>query len=378
MRLFISEDFPPRDGGLSTWAYHLSTCLHDRYGKVLVMARNYFPEKRTMDRRLSVPIWRMLGHDWRRFGHLYIAYYLLKFLLTHGTKPIIYATRWKEGLVPALLQPVAGWKIIVAAHGNDVIKRMTAWRRMLFRMTFRRAHVGVAVSRYTAEVLVRLGIPPQKVVFIPNGVDAELFYPQRKSATLMHRYGLQGKKVLLSLARLVPRKGQDQVIRALPQIVRSVPEVVYLVGGRGGHKKELRTLAQSVGVQDRVIFAGFIPQQELVAHYNLADVYIMPSREIPAAGSVEGFGITFLEANACGIPVIGGRSGGIPDAIVDGQTGLLVDPGSPDEIAAAAVRLLNDQDFAEQLGHNGRQRVLQTLQWRHIAERFVAAEGMRT
>jgi phosphatidylinositol alpha-1,6-mannosyltransferase len=377
MRVMLSEDFPPRDGGLSTWAYQLVKNINRLDGPMVVITRGASRRLRLHDRGHDFPVWRMAGHDWRRFGYLYIAYYLFKFFLFQGHRPVIYATRWKEGLVPALLAPLLSLKVIIAAHGNDIIKKKSAYRGWLFRRTFNRSHAAVAVSRYTAEALADQGVHRHKVVFIPNGVDTSVFRPQEKSADLIRRYGLQGKKVLMTLARLVPRKGQDQVIRALPEVSDAVPEAVYLIAGRGRYEKELRTLARSVGVQDHVIFAGFVAPDELVAHYNLADIYIMPSREIARDGSVEGFGITFLEANACGVPVIGGRSGGIPDAVVDGETGLLVNPLDSGDIAAAIVRLLTDDDYARRLGHGGRERVLRELQWEQIARRFLRLEGPR-
>jgi len=374
MRVLFSEDFPPNDGGLATWAYQLARHIHYLAGPVTVITRGGSADQRAHDRQLDLPVWRMAGHDWRRFGYLYMAYYLLKYLLASGRRPVIYATRWKEGLVPALLSPVLGLQVIVAAHGNDVIKKKSAYRRWLFRHTYNRSRAAVAVSRYTAQALIDSGVQPSRVVFIPNGVDTDRFQPRKRSAGLIERYGLQGCKVLLTLARLVPRKGQDQVIAALPAISREVPRVVYLIAGRGRDESRLRDLARSLGVEDRVIFAGFVDPEELVDHYNLADVYLMPSREIADTGSVEGFGITFLEANACGIPVIGGRSGGIPDAIVDGQTGLLVDPLDQEQIAEAIIRLLTDEGLARRLGAQGRRRVLRELRWQQIAQRFLALE----
>ncbi len=375
MRILLTDDFPPNDGGLATWAYQLAEHINRLNGPMLVITRGDSPRQRAYDRGLDLPVWRMAGRDWRRFGYLYIAYYLLRYMITVGRRPVVYAARWKEGLVPALLAPVLGLKVIVAAHGNDVIKKKSAYRQWWFRRTYNRAQAAVAVSRYTARVLIDSGVRRSRVVFIPNGVDPELFRPRERSPGLIQRYGLQSRKVLLTLARLVPRKGQDQVIRALPAVIEAVPEAVYLVAGRGRDEDRLRTLARSLGVADRVIFAGFVDPNELVDHYNLADVYIMPSREIAAAETVEGFGITFLEANACGIPVIGGRSGGIPDAVVDGQTGLLVDPQDGGQIAAAVIRLLTDADEARRLGAEGRRRVLRELQWKQIARRFLDLEN---
>jgi phosphatidylinositol alpha-1,6-mannosyltransferase len=303
-----------------------------------------------------------------------VAYYLAKFLLTQGRTPVVYATHWKVGLVPALLAPLVGMKVLIGAHGMEVLKETTSFRRRLIRLTYRRAHRGLAVSRYTRQALIRLGVPEEKVAWVPNGVDVEFFRPGEKSFTLIERHGLKGKKVILTLARLVPRKGQDQVIRALPRVLQQVPNAVYLLAGKGGDEPRLRALAQSLGLADRVLFAGHVPAQLLADYYNLADIYIMVSREIEQGGDVEGFGITFLEAAACGLPAIGGRSGGIPDAIVEGQTGLLVDPEDTDQIAEAILRLLTEEPYARRLGCQGRQRVVETLQWSQVARRCLQLE----
>jgi phosphatidylinositol alpha-1,6-mannosyltransferase len=375
MRLLITMDFPPREGGLQTWAFQLARHLHRLGGPITVLAKKPTPGNRAFDRRLGFPVWRMGGHDWDRYGHLYVAYYLLKFCLLRGSKPLVYATHWKTGLVPALLSPVTGMKVLIGAHGLEILKEKGPLRRWLIRLAFRRAHRGIAVSSFARQALIGLGVPEDKLVRIPNGVDVNRFRPRKRSPALVSRYGLQGRKVILTLARLVPRKGQDQVIRALPRILREVPEALYLVAGKGGDESRLRALADSLDVGGRVIFCGYVPSDEVVDHYNLADVYVMASREIEETGDVEGFGISFLEAGACRVPVIGGRSGGIADAVVDGETGLLVDPLDPDRVAEAIIRLLTDEAFARGLAGAARQRIVQSLQWEHMARRCMRLEG---
>jgi phosphatidylinositol alpha-1,6-mannosyltransferase len=374
MRLLITEDFPPKEGGLQTWAFQLARNLHQLGGPITVLARRATPQNRKFDRQQPFTIWRMGGRDWNSYRDIYVAYYLAKFLLTQGTRPIVYATHWKVGLVPALLSPLLGLKVIIGAHGREILKEKRRSRQRLIRRAFCCAHRGLAVSQYTRQILIRLGVPQEKVAVVPNGVDVEVFRPRSRSSSLMKRYGLQGKKVIFTLARMVARKGQDQVIRALPRVIQKIPTAVYLVAGQGPEEPRLRVLARSLGMQDRVIFVGYVPGDKLVDHYNLADVYIMASREIGKEGDVEGFGITFLEAGACGLPVVGGRSGGIPDAILNEQTGLLVDPGDQDQIASALVRILADESYASRLGHGGRKRVVETLQWRHMAERCLRME----
>jgi phosphatidylinositol alpha-1,6-mannosyltransferase len=374
MRLLITMDFPPKEGGLQTWAFELARNLHRLGGAITVLARRSSAQNRAFDRRLDFPVWRMGGHDWDRYGHLYVFYYLVRFLFSHGKRPLVYATHWKAGLVPALVGSAVGMKVLVGAHGMEILKEKKACRQWLIRQTFRRAHRGIAVSQFARRALVDLGVSEKKLAVVPNGVDIDTFRPMGKPAVLIERYRLEGKKVILTLARLVARKGQDQVIRALPRVLREVPDAVYLLAGKGPEQQRLRDLAASLGVGDQVLFAGYVPAGELAEHYNLADVFIMASREIDETGDVEGFGITFLEAGACGVAVIGGRSGGVPDAVVDGSTGLLVDPLDTDQIADALIRLLTDKGLSESMGQAGRRRVAERLQWRHVAERCIRLE----
>jgi len=166
----------------------------------------------------------------------------------------------------------------------------------------------------------------------------------------------------------VKRKGQDMVIRALPLVRAKFPTVRYMIVGQGPERLRLEKLAEQVGVRDCVTFAGPADDDELPKHYNDCDVFVMPSRDIPAEASVEAFGIVYLEANACGKPVIGGRSGGAEEAVIDGVTGLLVDPWNIEELAEAINRLLSDGYFARELGENGRHWVEKQMNWERAAQ----------
>jgi phosphatidylinositol alpha-1,6-mannosyltransferase len=174
--------------------------------------------------------------------------------------------------------------------------------------------------------------------------------------------------MLLTVGRLVPRKGVDTVLRALPRIAASVPEVQYVVAGTGPDRNRLERLAVRNGVRDRVHFVGYVADDVLSSYYSAADLFVMPARE--ALPDVEGFGLVFLEANACGTPAVGARSGGIPDAIVDGETGLLVPPNAPGSLAEATTRILTTPDLADTLGRQGRHRAVNEASWDQIADRI--------
>ena len=159
------------------------------------------------------------------------------------------------------------------------------------------------------------------------------------------------------------RKGHDMVIRALPLLCKSTSDFTYLIVGDGPYRDNLEALAADLGVHEQVVFAGHLTDEILPDVYALCDVFVMPSRDNSMLCDIEGFGLVFLEANACGKPVIGGRSGGIPDAVVDGVTGILVRPDDPEDIADALKRILNDNALALRLGRQGRDRVVNQFTW---------------
>jgi phosphatidyl-myo-inositol dimannoside synthase len=170
---------------------------------------------------------------------------------------------------------------------------------------------------------------------------------------------------VLTVGRLVERKGHDTMLRALPRVIRQVPNVVYLIVGSGPYESRLRSLARELELEDNVVFCGHVPDDELVAYYHACDVFAMISRELP--GDTEGFGIVFMEAAACAKPTVGGRSGGVPDAIVDGETGFLVAPTAPEQVADAIVRIGRDRSLARRLGEMGRVRVYDSFRYGDIA-----------
>ncbi|MFT5370313.1 MAG: glycosyltransferase involved in cell wall biosynthesis, partial [Candidatus Latescibacterota bacterium] len=164
------------------------------------------------------------------------------------------------------------------------------------------------------------------------------------------------------------RKGHDKVLQAMPQLPE---DVVYLIGGRGREEDRLRQITADLKLENRVHFLGFVADEDLPTLYNLCDVFVMPNRVTEGtalAGDIEGFGITFIEAGSCEKPVIAGRSGGAVEAVLDGQTGLIVDPTSENEIAQAILRLLNEPDFAREIGQQARKRIQNELDWRILAK----------
>jgi phosphatidylinositol alpha-1,6-mannosyltransferase len=213
----------------------------------------------------------------------------------------------------------------------------------------------IAVSRFTRNALLGLGVADSRVHVITNGVDIRRFRPGPKDPGLIAHYGLAGKRVLMTLARLDERKGHDRVIQALPAILRAQPDTVYVIVGTGEMKERLVKLAREMNISDHVVFTGQIADQAVAEHYRMCDVFIMPNRTLED-GDTEGFGLVFLEAGACARPVIGGNAGGVADAIDHQKTGLLVDGNSVDQIACAAATLIGDCDLCRKMGEAGLQK----------------------
>lgn len=224
----------------------------------------------------------------------------------------------------------------VLTYGKEVWEPLPP----LYQKALQQAESIWAIGRYTRDrACLSNQLDPQKFQLLPCAVDGALFTPGPKPQTLINRYDLAGAKVLLTVARLWSGdiyKGVDVTIRALPYIAQKIPNVKYLVIGRGSDRPRLEQLAADLGVAERVVFAGFVPTGELPEHYRVADAYIMPSQE--------GFGIVYLEAMACGVPVLAGDADGSADPLQDGRLGWRVPHRDPDAVAAACLEILQGSD----------------------------------
>jgi phosphatidylinositol alpha-1,6-mannosyltransferase len=242
-------------------------------------------------------------------------------------------------LLPAawLLAKVRRARLALIIHGLE------AWgptRKPLVNLLARFVDALISVSQLSAERFTRWSMVPMGRAFIlPNCVDLDLFRPQPRNAALVERYGLQSSKVILTVGRLAAQeryKGFDEVIEIMPQLVKRFPNLKYLIVGDGPDRRRLEEKVRALELSDVVVFAGYIPEQDKVSHYNLANAYVMPS-------SGEGFGIVLIEAAACGIPVIGSRADGSREALLDGQLGCLVDPKNRNELLQAIIAALENE-----------------------------------
>lgn len=383
--LLITHTFPPRVGGREAYLYNLFSRLDP--ARVTVLTPDREGDWESFDRQSPFPILRIRREalEWffqgGRKRRLQWFAYLATLRLRRGIGLVHCGVALPDGMTGLLLKRTLGLPYVQYVFGLEIARpALRLWTRERIGWVLGEAERVVAISRATARLAVRLGARPDRIVLVPPGVDVGVYHPDPEAgARVRQRHGLDDRRVILTLGRLVARKGHDLVIRALPRVLEAVPDVVYLIAGDGPDRERLETLARELGVAGRLVFAGRVPDEEVVAYYNAADVLAMPSREEPEKGDVEGFGIVFLEANACGKPVVGGRSGGVMDAVSDGVTGFLVDPQDPAELASRLVELLQDPDLARRMGKAGRVRAERDFTWDLSAHRLRGAvEGVGT
>lgn len=357
--LLISSDFPPVPGGQSRYLFDLWSCLPADQVVVLAPA---LAGSGAVDQglgcrvvRVALPLgtglfskvlkpWFLLWHTWR-------------LCRSFPVRLIHCGQVFSAGFAGYWCQRWLGVPYLLYVYGADLLEyRDRPWWGLLLRAILGRARQVIAISEFTRRAVVAAGVPAPRLVLVPPAIDLERFARLPPREEERRRRGWQGRLVILSVGRLVERKGQDMVIRALPAVVARLPQVRYVIGGSGPYRAVLARLAGEMGVAERVEFLGFVPEAELPALYGAADLFAMPSRELPEAGDVEGFGIVFIEANAAGLAVLGGRSGGVADAVEDGQTGLLVDPEDPQAVAEGLIRLLQDGEWRGRLASRGAKR----------------------
>jgi phosphatidylinositol alpha-1,6-mannosyltransferase len=270
------------------------------------------------------------------------------------------------------LERLNGVPYVVYTYAQEImdarVPKSKVPNRALGRAFLGHASAIFTLSEFTRGQVLAWGVREDRVVRIPLGPAPTIHPTDADVRREKERLGLRDRRIILTVGRLVKRKGQDMTIRALPGVIEKVPEAAYLIVGGGPMEQSLREETRRLGLGKSVVIAGDAPHDRIGIYYALADVFVMPSRALTDDGDVEGFGLVYLEANAHGKPCIGGRSGGVPDAVLDGETGLLVDPWDPEDIGQAIVRLLIDGDLAARLGESGRRRVEREMNWTQAAQ----------
>jgi phosphatidyl-myo-inositol dimannoside synthase len=365
--LIVTNDFPPRQGGIQSFVHALATGLPP--GTVTVYAPAW-EGAAEFDGRQPFPVIR---HPTSLMLPVpAVSRRAAAIAREHGCDAALFGAAAPLGLITPALRRAGVTRVVALTHGHEAGWAALPGARTLLRRIGDEVDVLTYLGEYFRMRLVRALSPEaaERMVRLAPGVDTATFRPGAGGAAVRDRLGLAGRPVVICVSRMVPRKGQDTLIGAWPQIRAAVSDAVLLLVGDGPYAPALRRLAHRLGVSDSVLFTGSVPWPELPGHYDAADVFAMPCRTRRSGLDVEGFGIVYLEASATGLPVIGGDSGGAPDAILDGESGYVV--RDPSAVATRLTELLKDPDKARAMGEKGLAWVNREWRWELAAARLAA------
>lgn len=367
--LFVSSNFPPREGGIAIFNYNICKELFAREHKVLTLADG-FQGGEDFDREQPFVIKRLKGRI--RPTSLEAIYKILSLVLRNRIEMIFFghfdSTHWLGGVLAKKIFKVPYVILIHGTEFNAYFYRFTWVDHWASKIVLRNASKIVANSRATKKLVEDHGFPSSKINIVHPGTDPAKFSIRDKQMDLIEKFGLKDKKVLLAASRLVAKKNHENVLKALPSVIQKIPNIIYLIIGKGEEEERLLKLTKDLGLEKYVKFIGYVEPKDMPIYYNICDIFVMPSKTVDF--DYESFGIVYAEANACGKPVIGGKSGGVEDAVIDGFTGLLVDPDNTEEISQAIIRLLSDEAYAKKLGENGLRRVEEELNWTMVGRKI--------
>ncbi len=294
----------------------------------------------------------------------------VKILKKAQIKNVWFGAAAPLALMAGKLRSAGASNIVALSHGHEVWwAKIPILKSLLKKIINDVDHLGY-LGDFTKGEIAKISNQPQKFLQIAPGIDTEHFAPRNSRHDLIEKYRLEGRRVIVSVGRLVHRKGQDELVKAMPKILEQFPDAILLFVGEGPIKQMLFNSAKQLGVLPKVVFAGRVSHHDLPDYICLGEIFAMPVRSRFSGLEVEGLGIVYLEASACGLPVIVGNSGGAVDAVLDKKTGLLVDGTKSEQIAQAICELLSNPERAKQMGQAGRDWVIKNWQLSNWSEKF--------
>ena len=273
-------------------------------------------------------------------------------------------------LMAKQLRKAGASNIVALSHGHELWWAKIPVLKQLLQKIIRDIDSLGYLGEYTKSEIIKITSESNKLVQISPGIDINHFSPKDPNSKLIARYQLEGRRVIVCVARLVHRKGQDQLIKAMPNILEKYPDAILVIVGQGPIEQMLRTTARQLGITHKVVFTGRVSHSELTDYICLGEIFAMPVRSRFSGFEVEGLGIVYLEASACGLPVVVGNSGGAKDAVIDQVTGLLVDGTNVDQISNVICELLADPIRSKAMGEAGRGWVISNWQLATWSEKF--------
>lgn len=366
--LLVTNDYPPRPGGIQS--YLQSIVDHLPPDRVTV----YAPRWRGSEEFDAAAPYRIVRHPTTlMLPSPAVARRAAALVRSESIETVWFGAAAPLATLAPVVRRAGARRVLASTHGHEVGWSMLPGARSVLRRIGDDCDIVTFVSRYTRGRFASAFGPRARLEYLAPGVDVERFRPDPEArAAMRRRYGLGTAPVVVCLSRLVPRKGQDVLIEAFADIVDKVPDARLVIVGGGPYRATLDKLAAASPAAASITFTGSVPFSELAAHHAMADVFAMPSRTRGGGLDVEGLGIVYLEASACGVPVVAGDSGGAPETVIVGETGYVVPGRDRDAVAEAVTKLLEDPRRAAAFGRAGRAWVDESWRWDRVASRFAA------
>jgi phosphatidylinositol alpha-1,6-mannosyltransferase len=367
--LLVTNDLGPRAGGIETFVLGLIEGLPK---DSLIIYTSSQKGDKAFDAQLLEKFGAVVIRDRAKMllPTPRITRKAVKILKQQQIKNVWFGAAAPLALMAEKLRSAGASNIVALTHGHEVWwAKIPILKSLLKKIIKDVDHLGY-LGDFTKGEIAKISNQPQKFLQIAPGIDTEHFAPKSARGDLIEKYRLDGRRVIVSVGRLVHRKGQDELVKAMPKILEQFPDAILLFVGEGPIKQMLFNSAKQLGVLPKVVFAGRVSHHDLPDYICLGEIFAMPVRSRFSGLEVEGLGIVYLEASACGLPVIVGNSGGAVDAVLDKKTGLLVDGTKSDQIADAICELLANPERAKQMGAAGRDWVIKNWQLSSWSEKF--------
>ncbi|HWD06445.1 MAG TPA: glycosyltransferase family 4 protein [Amycolatopsis sp.] len=368
--LLVTNDFPPRPGGIQNYLNSLATRLPA--DELVVYAPSWEGKTGSHVEFDAAAPFEVVRHPTSLMLPTPDVLRRAKQIMrARGCEAVWFGAAAPLALLGQPLRRAGARRVVASTHGHEVGWSMLPGSRQALRRIGDTADVLTYVSKYTRRRFGAAFGPMAGLELLPSGVDTTVFRPDSAAREeIRTRHGLGDRPTVVCVSRLVPRKGQDMLIRTMPELRKRVPDVALLLVGGGPYRKRLTQLVDELGVAGDVVITGSVPWAELPAHYNAGDVFAMPARTRGKGLDVEGLGIVYLEASATGLPVVAGRSGGAPEAVLDEVTGHVVDGRDLAQLKDTLEAVLKDPVRARRMGEAGREWVTDNWRWDRMAARL--------
>lgn len=369
-RLFVSIDFPPENGGIQNYVYGIVSHLDPKETVVLTSNKSGKEVYENFDQKQKFKTYRIgitnkVSFIKQMLQLIVLFFYIFFINKRHKINELHFGNVMPIGIVGPIAKKLFKVKFYPYIHGLDFLEsKNNPLKFKLLMFSLRHATKIICNSNYTKNQLFNAGIDSETIKIIHPGIPEKNLAGLDKEAVI-DKYKLRDKFVLLTVGRLVKRKGHDKMIESLKEIIQVHSNVKYVICGNGPEQKSLEDLVRDCNLEDYVVFTDNIERSELETIYAVADLFVMLNREIVENGDVEGYGIVFLEAGMYKLPVVGGNNGGVPDAVLNGNTGYLIDSTNVEEIVKTISSFLMDKNNSKKMGENGYRWVMGNCLWEH-------------